>query len=437
LTRLRSLVRVALGLLVTLSASQAGPGLDAVRQRGVLRVGTTGDYPPFSYRANAASPFIGLDVELAGRLATTLGVRLELVPTSWPTLLADFAADRFDLAMGGVSVTEERRKVAGFSLTYLRDGKTPIARCADAGRFQTLAQIDQPGVRVIVNPGGTNERFARAHLRAATLVVFPDNVALFDEIVAGRADVMITDAVETRLQQRLRPQLCAIHPEAPFTVSEKAYLLPRDAAFRGAVDTWLQPIVNGPELTKLLDKWLAHPWPRATPGAIDFTPLRTLLAERLALMPDVARHKWNSRSPIEDPAREAAILAGLRREAEALGLPAPWAQQVFRAQIEAAKVIQRGLFARWEATSQERFTDVPDLANVLRPRLDALTGQLLHALAAAWPALSDPAQQPRLSQALQTLRSAPDASAGPAPATGIEAALQSQATAVALAPFLP
>lgn len=398
-------------LCLALPLFLAAAPLAEVKQRGVLRVGTTGDYKPFSYRANAASPFIGLDIELAGRLAAALGVRLELVPTTWPALMGDFTADRFDVAMGGVSITAERGKSAFFSAPYLRDGKTPIARRADVARFQTLAQIDQPGVRVIVNPGGTNERFARAHLSRAKLTVFPDNTAIFDEIVAGRADVMITDAVETRLQQKLRPQLGAVHPEAPFDVSEKAYLLPRDDAFKSAVDTWLQPIAAGPEFARLLEKWLDHPWPRAAAAAIDLEPLRTLLAERLALMPDVARHKWNTRSPVEDLARERQIIAGLQRDAEALGIPAAWAERFFRAQIEAAKVIQRDLFARWEASGQGKFANVPDLATVIRPRLDTLTLQLLRTLAAAWPALSDPGQRPRLVAAFQPLHTAPGANA--------------------------
>ncbi|MEI6463871.1 MAG: gamma subclass chorismate mutase AroQ [Verrucomicrobiota bacterium] len=156
---------------------------------------------------------------------------------------------------------------------------------------------------------------------------------------------------------------------------------------------------------------------------MDLAPLRSLLAERLALMPDVARHKWNTRSPIEDLARERQIIAGLQRDAEAVGIPAPWAERFFRAQIEAAKVIQRDLFARWEASGQGKFTDVPDLATVIRPRLDALTLQLLRALAATWPALSDPAQQARLTAALQQLRTAPGAN--------------NAAVEMALAPLVP
>lgn len=390
--------------------------------RGVLRVGTTGDYPPFSYRANASSPFVGLDVELAGRLARALGVRLELVPTSWPNLMRDFSAGQFDVAMSGVSITAERQQTGYFSVPYLRDGKTPITRCENQARFQTLAQIDQPGVRVVVNPGGTNERFARAHLRHATVTVWPDNTSIFDRIVAGEADLMITDAIETRLQQRLRPALCAVHPEAPFDVSHKAYLLSRDARWKTAIDAWLQPLLESGEFSRRLEHWLDHPWPRAAPGAIGLEPLLQLMADRLALMPDVARHKWNTKAAIEDLVREQQIVEGLKQEAEALGVPAAWAERFFRAQIEAAKVIQRELIARWERAGQGAFADAPDLARVTRPLLDALTPRLLRELALAWPALSDRAQAERIRGSVRRVFTA--------------AAGSSAATAVAVGPLV-
>ena len=223
---IRTVLILLIGLCLHLPASAQTNRLDDILARGVLRVGTTGDYKPFSYRPNSSADFIGLDVELAGQLAKTLGVKLELVPTTWPSLMKDLGEDRFDIAMGGVSISLERQKKAQFSIPYLRDGKTPITRCENKDRFQTLAQIDQSGVRLIVNPGGTNERFARAHVKQASITVYPDNVTIFDQIVAGKADLMITDAIETRLQQKLKPALCALPPEAPFDFSEKAYLLP-------------------------------------------------------------------------------------------------------------------------------------------------------------------------------------------------------------------
>jgi cyclohexadienyl dehydratase len=158
--------------------------------------------------------------------------------------------------MGGITVTLERAKTAMFSSPVMRTGKTPIARCTDRDRFNSVADIDKPGVRVITNPGGTNERFARANVQQAEILVFPNNAAIFEEIIGNRADVMMTDAVEARLQQKLHPELCAIHPDAPFDFSELAYMLPRDVALKQFVDTWLHIQGETGEQRRLSAKWL-------------------------------------------------------------------------------------------------------------------------------------------------------------------------------------
>ena len=228
----------AMLLLSAAAPSWAGDALDAIRARGVLRVGTTGDYKPFTFRERDGS-YRGADIVLAGRLADRLGVTLQIVPTAWASLLPDFTAGRFDVAMGGVSVTPARAEKGTFSTVTFVDGKRPVARCTDQDRFTSVEAIDQPGVRVVVNPGATNEEFARTRFPHAALTVHPDNATVFDEIVAGRADVMVTDGIEVDHQSLLHPELCPARVPAPFTRLEKAYLLPRDPDLAALVDGWL------------------------------------------------------------------------------------------------------------------------------------------------------------------------------------------------------
>ncbi|MFF0624392.1 transporter substrate-binding domain-containing protein [Streptomyces sp. NPDC004296] len=231
--------------------------LDEVPRRGVLRVCTTGDYRPFSYRDPATGGYRGVDIDMARDLAKSLDATPRYVPTTWAGLVGDLTAGRCDIAMGGVSVTLARARSVAFSEPTRTDGKTPIARCADQGAYGTLEQIDRPGVRVVVNPGGTNEQFARAHIKRATLTVHPDNTTIFDEIIAGRADVMMTDASETRYQAKIHPELCAVHPDRPFTFSEKAYALPRgDEQFRAYVDQWVHLATHDGTYTKYEDAWM-------------------------------------------------------------------------------------------------------------------------------------------------------------------------------------
>ena len=150
------------------------PTLDRIRAAGILRVGTTGDYTPFSLKQPDGS-YQGADIDMAHDLAKRLGVGIEFVPTVWVDLLDDFLADRFDIAMGGVTVTPERAAKASFSTPTFVDGKRPLARREYRDRFTNFAAIDQPGVRIIANPGSANEAFVRGHFRQATVIIHHDN----------------------------------------------------------------------------------------------------------------------------------------------------------------------------------------------------------------------------------------------------------------------
>jgi cyclohexadienyl dehydratase len=127
----------------------------------------------------------------------------------------------------------------------------------DALRYTSLAAIDQPGVRAIVNPGGTNERFVRERLRQAEIVLYPDNRTIFTALAEGRGDVMFTDAIEVRLQSRRDPRLVGTLAE-PLTRAGKAVLLPREADWRTAVDAWLGPLVASGAVAERLERALGE-----------------------------------------------------------------------------------------------------------------------------------------------------------------------------------
>src|SRR3954469_18114174 len=256
----RMLASLVVAVLWTVSAAAQQPAassrLDDILKRGTLRVGMTGDYLPFTYLDKTTSAFRGFDVDMAEALGKALGVKVEYVQTAWPKLMADFEAGGFDMAMGGVSITLDRQKKGMFSSPIMREGKTPIARCADQGKYETIDDIDKSGTRVIVNPGGTNERFAKANIKNAEIKMWNDNVTIFDEIAKGNADLMMTDSSETRYQQKQHPGvLCAVHPDKPFDFAEKAYWLQRDVALKAFVDQWLHITTEDGSFRKIYAAW--------------------------------------------------------------------------------------------------------------------------------------------------------------------------------------
>jgi cyclohexadienyl dehydratase len=213
-------------VLVFTSCATSQDSLSAIRSRGVLLVGATGDYRPMSCLEPETGTYVGFDVALAGDLAAALGVRLEFVPTSWPTLMDDTLAGKFDLAVCGITITSARKELALMSDGYLENGKTVLCRVEDAGRFISLEAIDRPEVRVMENPGGLNEKFARSNLPRANLIIHPVNEEIPELVASGKADVMITEILEAEYYVSRDPRLAAPLLNTPFTHGELGFLLP-------------------------------------------------------------------------------------------------------------------------------------------------------------------------------------------------------------------
>ncbi len=219
-----------LGLILSVVLFFSGVGGDEVNEiktRGFLLVGTTGDYCPMSYFDSKTKSYVGFDIELAQDLAKALGVKVRFVQTSWKTLMKDTVDNKFDVALSGITVTDERKQQALMSRGYLNNGKTVLCRKADIGKYRDLESINSPDVRVMENPGGLNEKFAREHLPKANLIIHSVNYEIPKLIDTGVADVMITEVVEAKYYSGINKNLSAPLTDTPFTKGQIGMLLPK------------------------------------------------------------------------------------------------------------------------------------------------------------------------------------------------------------------
>ncbi len=237
--------------------SQPAPHLDRIVQQGILRVGTTGDFKPFTFMNPATNEYEGHDIDAAKLLAESLGVKIQFVKTTWPTLLKGIQEDQYDIAMGGITRNLARQRVAALSHPYINVGKSPLIRASDRNRFKTLADIDRPGVKIGVNPGGTNQRFVDANIKQATVVVIERNLSIPEKIAAGEVDAMITDNVEAMIVSRADPRLYAVDPEDTYTKDDFGYLMPRDDyAWINYVNLWVDLARLKGDFVRLHKKWI-------------------------------------------------------------------------------------------------------------------------------------------------------------------------------------
>jgi chorismate mutase len=138
---------------------------------------------------------------------------------------------------------------------------------------------------------------------------------------------------------------------------------------------------------------------RSAGHALDPTalhPVAELSAERLATADLVAAAKWGTGSPIDDPAREQQVLDSVAAQAQQLGADPDEVRRIFRDQIEANKIVQRGLFQRWTDHPDQAPTTRPDLA-VVRQEINRINTALVQALADTAEARAVPTCHPELA----------------------------------------
>ena len=228
-----------------------------IQERGTLLVGTTGDYRPLSF-CEADGTYWGFGIEMAKEIANGLGVKTAFVKTSWPTLTADVLAEpqKFDLAIGGITITDARRETMLMSEGYLANGKTILCRAAESDRYRSLADLDKPEVRVMVNPGGLNEKFANENLTHATIIVHQKNEEIPTLVAEGEADVMITEITEAPYYVQADKRLAAPLLNEPFTHGEIGVLMQQgqDDLLR-MVNSTIQRMKRDGSLRRLHEKY--------------------------------------------------------------------------------------------------------------------------------------------------------------------------------------
>lgn len=365
----------------------------AAARVATLRVGTSGDYPPFSFpRARGATAagvgtpgFSGFDIAVARRLARDLGRQIEVIPFRWPELLDDLRRHAFDIAMSGVTIRPDRAMDARFTRPYVVSSAVAVVRLRDRTRFGRRTSLDRAGVRIAVNAGGHLERVARQAFPRAHIIAVTDNRALPDWLRRGAADAAVADTLE--VQTWTGAQFAAV---ATLSRDRKAYALPAGAtALQRQVDNWLAARETDGWLNRQRRRWLGR---RAgwTPQRSGFEALASAIDLRLQLMPSVAAVKRYAGLPVEDPAQEAHVLAGARRSATAAGLNADDVAAFFRLQIDLAKEVER---------SATRIAAVPvpgENLGDLRAAIGAVSAQLIAELSRCQPWIAEPRRQREL-----------------------------------------
>ena len=163
-----STLAVAASMVICGSAgAQDRSILHKVLDSGTLKVGTTGDFNPMSFKDPETKEYRGHQIDAARQLATDMGMEVEFVATDWKTLINGVVAGKYDVAMTGTSMTVTRAKAAGYTIPWGRTGYLPLTRKELADRFGTWEDLNSPDVTVGYNLGTSFADFVKLRLPKA------------------------------------------------------------------------------------------------------------------------------------------------------------------------------------------------------------------------------------------------------------------------------
>jgi ABC-type amino acid transport substrate-binding protein len=239
---LAGVLAATLALLAAPQPAQAGEVAARVVASGQLRVCIWPDYYGISLRHPRTQQLEGLDIDLSAELARDLGVKLQYVETSFPTLVADLNAERCDVAMFAIAMLPQRMAQLAFTRPYLQSDIYAVTT-KGSPVVQRWEDIDQPGVAVAVQAGTFMEPVMAAALKQARLVRVAPPATRERELEAGRVDVFMTDYPYSRRLLDNADWAMLVAPPKPFHVLPYAYAVKRgDPVWLAQVDGFVQRI---------------------------------------------------------------------------------------------------------------------------------------------------------------------------------------------------
>ena len=227
---------LSLFLSATYSVSST---LDDIVQSGVLKVGTTGDFPGWSFKNPVTDEYEGFDIDVANKLAESMGVKIEFVATDWKNLVSGVVSSKYHMT-SSASITAQRAITAGYSDSYYGTGTVAMTLQKNSDSIDSWEKINDSNIKVAVTLGTVFEGEAKKSFPDSKLVAVEAPAREYQEVLSGRADVSLTSKVDALKLVNLYPELSIVNLNEPRNAKLFAILLPRgDQEWINYINHWI------------------------------------------------------------------------------------------------------------------------------------------------------------------------------------------------------
>lgn len=177
--------------LTTVFAVAALIATAAVAEEKSLRVGVEGNYPPFSLVAPDGT-LSGFDIDIANAICAEMNASCTMVQQEWDGMIPALNANKFDMIVASMTITEKRKQAVDFSDPYY---DVPSRWVAKEGAFQSWTPEELKGKTIIVLRNSPRADYVAKHYPDSTVLAVDKETAVYLELAAGRGDIAFGSSV--------------------------------------------------------------------------------------------------------------------------------------------------------------------------------------------------------------------------------------------------
>ena len=230
--------------------------LEKILQRGELRVGFESGYIPFEMTDKKGN-FIGFDMDYARRLAKDMGVKFVPVNTAWDGIIPALMTDKFDIIMGGMTITQERNLKINFVEPYIVVGQSILLNKKHEDTVKDYRDLNDPKYIVTSRLGTTGEQAVKKYIPKATYKAFESEAEAGLEVINGKADALVYDLPFCGILYGSQGQGKTVFLSEPFTYEPLAWAINKgDPDFLNFLGNFLRQTRGDGFYERLFKKWI-------------------------------------------------------------------------------------------------------------------------------------------------------------------------------------
>ncbi len=230
--------------------------IEEILKRGELRVGFESGYVPFEM-TNKKGEFIGFDMDFGRRLAKSMGVKFVPVNTAWDGIIPALVTGKFDIIMGGMTITQERNLKVNFAEPYIVVGQTILLNNKLKDQVKSYKDLNNPKFILTSRMGTTGEQAIKKYIPKATYKGFESEAEAGLEVINGKADALVYDLPFCGFLYGSQGKDKTVFLNEPFTFEPLAWAINRgDPDFLNYLNNFLRQSKGDGFYDRMYKKWI-------------------------------------------------------------------------------------------------------------------------------------------------------------------------------------